>query len=85
MAASAAMRSKPESDRAAAAAQELNAAREGMHRRREAYLEAHRQAQLMDRAEQRARAAHRAATARAEQAELDDRSGRNGRSPRFHP
>ncbi|MBI5688839.1 MAG: flagellar FliJ family protein [Verrucomicrobia bacterium] len=51
-------------------------ARDLMHRRRNEYLEAHRQLEVVKRLEQKARGLHRAATNREEQAEYDEFSTR---------
>jgi flagellar FliJ protein len=51
-------------------------ARDVMHRRRNEYLEAHRQLEVVKRLEQKARGLHRAATNREEQAEYDEFSTR---------
>lgn len=50
----------------------VNAAREEMHRRRDEYLEAHRQLEVVQRLEEKARKVHRHETQREEQAEADD-------------
>jgi len=50
------------------------AAKAEMEKRRAEYLEAHRQMEAVNKLEQKGRAAHRAAAAREEQAEFDDRS-----------
>jgi len=59
-----------EAERAVFAAAEL------VRQRRNEYLEAHRQAEVVRRLELRARVAHRLAAAREEQAEFDDFAGR---------
>ena len=56
------------------------AARADMEKRRAEYLDAHRQMEAVSKLEQKARATHRAAAAREEQAEFDDRSA-HARSP----
>jgi flagellar FliJ protein len=52
------------------------AARDEMHRCRAAYIDAHRELEMIQRLEQKARTTHRRETDRAEQAEFDDRAGR---------
>lgn len=52
------------------------AARETMDRSRGAYIEAHQKLEVVRRLEEKARAAHRLALAREEQAEFDDFAGR---------
>lgn len=51
-------------------------ARDEMHKRRAEYIEAHRQLEIVERLEEKARAAHRRENDRAEQAEADDFAGR---------
>lgn len=53
-----------------------NVARDEMRKRRVEYLEAHRKLEVVHRLEAKARAAHRLATGREEQAEYDDFAGR---------
>jgi len=60
------------------------AAREEMQRRRAAYIEAHRQLEVVHRLEDKARVAHRRANDREEQAEYDDRAGRRALKPALH-
>lgn len=50
----------------------LNLARDEMHRRRDEYLEAHRQLEVVQRLEEKARAHHKHESQREEQAESDD-------------
>lgn len=50
----------------------VNAARDEMHRRRDEYLEAHRQLEVVQRLEEKARAKHRHEADKEEQAEADD-------------
>jgi flagellar protein FliJ len=57
------------------------AAREEMHRRRADYVEAHRQVEVVERLEEKARAAHRKETEREAQAEADDFAGRRTPKP----
>jgi len=59
----------------AAAERELAAAREAMERRRAEYLEAHRQVEVLQRLEDKARAAHRQEVSREEQAAFDEFAG----------
>jgi flagellar FliJ protein len=59
------------------------AARAEMGRCRADYLEAHRKLEVVQRLEEKARAAHRLAASRAEQAEFDDFAGRRAVPPRF--
>jgi flagellar FliJ protein len=59
------------------------AARAEMNRRRDAYLEAHRQLEIVKRLEERARLAHRIEAAREEQAEFDDFASRRARHRQF--
>lgn len=59
---------------------EVIEARDAMLRRRGEYFDAHRELQVVQRLEEKARHAHRAAAARAEQGELDELAGlRHGR------
>jgi flagellar export protein FliJ len=51
-----------------------------MQQRRSEYLEAHRKVEVVKRLEEKARAAHRVASAREEQAEFDDFATRRARS-----
>jgi flagellar FliJ protein len=67
----------------AAAEREMIAKRAEMLQRRADYLEAHRQLEVVNRLEQKARAAHRLESIREEQIELDDFAGRRGRMPQF--
>jgi len=62
-------------------------ATESFRRHRSAYLAAHRQAEILRRLEERARAEHRRAENRAEQAEFDDYANRRvaRRKPIFSP
>lgn len=53
----------------------LVAARKEMQTRREEYIEAHRQMEVVNRLEQKARVSHRRENDRAEQAEMDDLAG----------
>jgi flagellar FliJ protein len=55
------------------------AARAEMNSRRAAYLEAHREHEVVKNLESRARTAHGLAASREEQAELDDLAGRRAR------
>jgi flagellar FliJ protein len=57
------------------------AARDAMQQRRTEYLEAHRQLEVVNRLEIKARLAHRRETDREEQAEADDFAGRRRVSP----
>lgn len=50
----------------------VTTARDEMHRRRDEYLEAHRQLEVVQRLEEKARATHRREVDREEQAESDD-------------
>lgn len=54
----------------------MTAARDRMEQRRHDYVEAHRQLEVVHRLEAKARAAHRLATNREEQAEFDDFANR---------
>lgn len=54
----------------------MHAARAEMERHRALYVEAHRKLQVVQRLEEKARAAHRLAVNHAEQAEFDDFAGR---------
>lgn len=67
----------------AAAEKELSAARDLMQRRRAEYLDVHRQVEVLQRIEDKARAAHRQAINREEQAAFDEFAGR--RRPNPHP
>ncbi len=58
-------------------------AREEMQKRREAYLEAHRQLEVVHRLEEKARAKHRQENDREEQAAFDDLAGRRRFKPSF--
>ena len=62
-----------------AAERTVFAARAEMNQRRAAYVEAHRQHEIVLNLEDRARTAHRLAANREEQAELDDLAGRRAR------
>ena len=62
-----------------AAERDAIAARAAMDERRTAYLEAHRQHEIVRNLEARAQTAHRLAASREEQAELDDLAGRRAR------
>ena len=66
-----------------AAERAVFAARAEMGRRREDYLEAHRQLEVMTRLEQTAREGYRLAANRAEQAEFDEFAGRRAGRSRF--
>jgi len=57
------------------------AARDEMHKKREAYLEAHRKVEVVSRLEEKARSAHRRDCEREEQAEFDDFAGRRRLKP----
>lgn len=57
------------------------AAREAMEQRRLEYIAAHRQIEIVRRLEEKARAAHRAENARAEQSEFDDFASRRAMRP----
>jgi flagellar FliJ protein len=59
----------------AAAERDVAAAREAMQRRRAEYLDAHRQVEVLQRLEDRARAAHRQEVNREEQAAFDEFAG----------
>lgn len=59
----------------AAAEREVAAARETMQRRRGEYLEAHRQVEVLQRLEDKARVAHRQEVNREEQAAFDEFAG----------
>ncbi|MBL9210953.1 MAG: flagellar FliJ family protein [Opitutaceae bacterium] len=67
----------------AAAEKELSAARELMQRRRAEYLDAHRQVEVLQRLEDKARAVHRLEINREEQAGFDEFAGRRRLKP--HP
>ncbi len=67
----------------ATAERAMIAARAEMNRRRDAYLEAHRQLEIVKRLEERARLAHRIEAAREEQAEFDDFASRRARHRQF--
>lgn len=56
-------------------------ARDEMQRRRNDYMDAHRQLQVVQRLEEKARTTHRRETDREEQAEFDDFAGRRRTSP----
>ncbi len=56
-------------------------ARDAMQKRRAEYLEAHRDLEIVERLESKARAAHRHENERAEQAEADDFAGRRRVEP----
>ncbi len=56
----------------AEAEKQLASARQSIGQRREAFLEARRQMKIVTRLEERARAQHRLATLRAEQADIDE-------------
>jgi flagellar FliJ protein len=56
-------------------------AREVVQKRRAEYLEAHRQLEVVERLEEKARTAHRRETDREEQAEADDFAGRRRIQP----
>jgi flagellar FliJ protein len=56
---------------------EVIEARDTMQKRRHDYIEANRQLKVVERLEEKARAAHRASNARAEQNELDEFAGFN--------
>lgn len=56
-------------------------AREEMARKRADYIEAHRQLEVVNRLEEKARTAHRRENDRAEQAEFDDLAGRRRIKP----
>ena len=66
-----------------AAERAVFAARAEMNQRRAAYLEAHRELEVVKRFEERARVAHRLAAGRVEQAELDDFAGRRAYRHQF--
>jgi len=66
-----------------AAERDMIAKRAVMNQRRADYLEAHRELEVVNRLEQKARAAHRLDTLREEQIELDDFAGRRGRTAQF--
>jgi flagellar FliJ protein len=68
----------------AAAERAMIEKRAEMNMRRTAYLEAHRKLEVVNRLEQKARAAHRLDTLREEQIELDDFAGRR-RAPQLSP
>lgn len=57
------------------------AARDEMQKKRNDYIEAHRQLEVVNRLETKARAAHRLENDRAEQAEADDFAGRRRLTP----
>ena len=57
------------------------AAREEMQRKRDDYIEAHRQLEVVNRLEEKARTAHRRENDRVEQAEFDDLAGRRRVKP----
>jgi flagellar protein FliJ len=57
----------------------MTAARNLMQQRRREYIEAHRKLEVVERFEAKAKAAHRFATNREEQAEFDDLSGARAR------
>ena len=63
----------------ATAERAMIAARAEMNQRRAAYIEAHRQLEVVKRLEERARTAHRLAGAREEQAEFDDFASQRAR------
>lgn len=65
-----------ECDAEAEAVTAMNEAHEAMQQRRGEYLEAHRKVEILNRLEEKARAAHRYETMREEQAEFDDFAGR---------
>ena len=67
----------------AAAERDVIAKRATMNQRRADYLEAHRQLEVVNRLEQKARALHRLDGLREEQIELDDFAGRRGRVSQF--
>ncbi len=67
----------------AAAERRGAAARVEIQKCREAYLEAHRNLEIVNRLEVKARATHRRATDREEQAEFDDRAGSRHLKPEF--
>jgi flagellar FliJ protein len=54
----------------------MHEAHDAMQQRRAEYLEAHRKVEILNRLEEKARAAHRYETMREEQAEFDDFAGR---------
>jgi flagellar FliJ protein len=66
-----------------AAERRVITARDEMQKSRAAYVEAHRQLEVVHRLEDTARLAHRRTCEREEQAEFDDRAGRSHRKPAF--